>query len=316
MKQLFLFILTLCIYTTSVFAQENDVEIQINEPGIVIDEIAKTPSLVQESTASKLSYETLLSRYADSINSGESPYKTNLWADGAIIVGGIGLTALGVSLIQKKEGLTLAELATKTPDKVNGFDRGNAGFYSEKADNDSYIPFQGAFALPIVAALLNNNERQKFGQVMVLYLETMAVTGALFTMATGTVYRERPYVYGTKAPLDKRLENDARRSFYAGHTAATAAATFFTAKVFQDFNPNSKAKPFVWAAAAAVPALVGYLRYKAGMHFLSDNLLGYVLGAGAGIFIPELHKNKKFRNLTVIPEAGKDYKGLSLTYKL
>ncbi|MEO5647191.1 MAG: hypothetical protein ABIQ56_02450, partial [Chitinophagaceae bacterium] len=144
MKQLFLFILTLCIYTTSVFAQENDVEIQINEPGIGIDEISKTPSLVQESTASKLSYETLLSRYADSINSGESLYKTNLWADGAIIVGGIGLTALGVSLIQKKEGLTLAELATKTPDKVNGFDRGNAGFYSEKADNDSYIPFQGA----------------------------------------------------------------------------------------------------------------------------------------------------------------------------
>ena len=46
----------------------------------------------------------------------------------------------------------------------------------------------------------------------------------------------------------------------------------FTAKVFNDFNPDSPARPFVWAGAVAVPAYVGYLRTKAGKHFLTDNI--------------------------------------------
>lgn len=245
-----------------------------------------------------------------------SPYHTTFVKDGAIIAGGVGLTALGVSLIQNKRDLTPAELATKTRDKVPFFDRSSAGFYSTRADDDSYIPFQASFAMPVLMALLNKNERQKFGQVMVLYTETMAITGAVFTMATGNVYRSRPYVYGTKAPYDLRLEKNSQRAFFAGHTAATAAATFFMAKAFADFNPDSKAKPYVWAFAAAVPAVVGYLRYKAGMHFLSDNILGYAVGFGAGILVPKFHKIKGMRNVGFSPAVGTGSKGLAVTYRL
>ena len=244
-----------------------------------------------------------------------SPYSTSFKVDAPIIAGGIGLTALGVKLIGNKKELTTAELATKTRDKVPFFDRGNVGYYSKQADDDSYIPFQASFAMPILMALVNTNERHKIGQVMVLYTETMAITGALFTMSTGNVYRSRPYVYNTTLDEGLRKDKNSQRAFYAGHTAATAAATFFTAKIFQDFNPGSKAIPYVWAAAASVPALVGYLRYKAGMHFLSDNLLGYALGAGAGILVPQLHKSKKLKNVTFSPAIGNDTKGLAMTYR-
>jgi membrane-associated phospholipid phosphatase len=246
---------------------------------------------------------------------GESPYRTKFCVDAPIIVGGIGLNALGVKLIDQKKNLTMAELATRTPDRVPWFDRSSAGYYSEKADKDSYIPFHASFTMPIIFGLLNKSERHHFGQTMVLYTETMAITGALFTMAAGNIHRSRPYVYGTKADLDKRIDKDSQRSFYAGHTAATAAATFFTAKAFSDHNPDSKAKVYVWIGAAAVPAVVGYLRYKAGMHFLSDNLLGYALGASAGILVPHFHK-KKIKNLSVVPQASAGYKGLVAVYKL
>lgn len=63
-----------------------------------------------------------------------------------------------------------------------------------------------------------------------------------------------------------------------------------------------------------MPAITGYLRYKAGYHFLSDNILGYVIGAGTGILIPKMHKNKALNNITIMPETGKDYKGISFTY--
>jgi membrane-associated phospholipid phosphatase len=244
-----------------------------------------------------------------------SPYHTKVVTDGAIIVGGIGLTALGVKLIDNKRNITPAELATKTKQSLPFFDRSSAGFYSPQADDDSYIPFQASFVMPVLMAFINKNERHKFGQVMVLYTETMAITGSLFTMATGNVYRSRPYVYGTKAPLDKRLDKNSQRSFFAGHTAATAGATFFMAKAFADFNPDSKARPYVWAFAAAVPAVVGYLRYKGGMHFLSDNILGYAVGASAGILVPKFHKVKALRNVTFLPQVGNS-KGLALVYNI
>lgn len=219
----------------------------------------------------------------------DSPYKTSFKADGPIILGSLGLGYLGLNMIKNKDALTVSEAMAKTPDDVNGFDRFSAGDFSEKADKDSYIPFYASFAAPVVM-LLNKNESKKAGQIMVLFTESMAITGAMFSLTAGSVQRSRPFVYGTEAPLDKRMDKDSQRAFYAGHTAATATATFFLAKVFQDFNPDSKAKPYVWAAAALVPASVGYLRLRAGQHFLSDNLLGYALGAGVGILVPQLHK--------------------------
>ena len=249
-----------------------------------------------------------------------SPYTTSWKKDGAIIVGGIGLTAFGTYLIGQKKELTMAELSQRTASKVPFFDRHRLGHYDEKADDVSYIPFQASFALPVVMTLINKNERQNAFQVLALYVETMAITGSLFTMSAGLVHRSRPYVYTDKngintTDLGRRKDKDSQRSFYAGHTAATAGASFYAAKVFQDFNPDSKLKPIIWGIAAALPAITGYYRYKGGMHFLSDNILGYVIGAGAGILVPELHKNKKLTNMSIVPEVGAKYKGMAITYK-
>lgn len=245
-----------------------------------------------------------------------SPYKTSFKVDAPIIVAGLGLTGLGVSMIQKIDPLTPEQLAKKTKDKVPFFDRSSAGYYSKRADEDSYIPFQASFTFPIILSLINKNERHKIGQVYTMYLETMAITGAMFTVTAASAHRSRPYVYGDKASLDKRLSEKGQRAFYAGHTAATAAASFFAAKVFADFNPDSKLKPYIWGVAIATPAVVGYLRYKAGMHFLSDNVLGYALGAATGILVPHFHKKKILNsNVSITPTIGTGYKGMAMTYR-
>jgi hypothetical protein len=244
-----------------------------------------------------------------------SPYKTSFKTDALITTGAVGLTALGVYLVQNKKDLTSAELAAKSKDDVNFFDKGSAGFYSDKANEDSYVPFYAAFASPIALMLINKNERSKAGQVIVLYTQTLAITSAMFTIAAGAINRSRPLVYGAKAPESLRLAGKSQRSFYAGHTASTAAATFFAAQTFADFNPDSKLKPFIWIVAAAVPATVGYLRYKSGYHFLSDNILGYVIGAGTGILIPKWHRSGKMQNLSMAPFYQNNVKGISFNYK-
>ncbi|MFD1187393.1 phosphatase PAP2 family protein [Pontibacter rugosus] len=132
-----------------------------------------------------------------------------------------------------------------------------------------------------------------------LYGQTLSIAGGLYSLTAGLSRRRRPYVYGDSTPLELRTDKQATNSFYAGHTAATAAATFFLAKVYHDFNPDSPARPYIWAAAAAVPATVGYLRLKAGKHFLSDNIIGYIVGSGIGILVPELHRRDS--KITLLP---------------
>src|SRR5690606_2994183 len=237
----------------------------------------------------------------------DSPYETDLLKDGIWIATGIGLNVAGVMLIQNKPGLTEAGLNALSKDDIWGVDRWAAGNYSEKANSDSYIPMFTSFALPL-ALMLNQNERSHAGQISVLFIESMATTGALFSITAGLVQKSRPLVYNTSIPAEERMDNDEQRSFYAGHTAATASATFFAAKVFHDFNPDSPWKPVVWGVAAAIPATVGYLRIRAGKHFLTDNLIGYALGAASGIIIPEIHK-KKNKNVEIYPTMGFQHMG-------
>lgn len=245
----------------------------------------------------------------------ESPYETSFKYDGPAVAAGLGLSYLGLTLVKNKSELTAAEVLNKSKEDVFFMDRFSAGYYSEKADKDSYIPFYGSFAVAPIVALIDKNQRSHYGQISVMFIETMSAAAASFTIAAGLVERSRPLVYNTSIPVEERQDKDEQRSFFAGHTAATAAATFFAAKVFSDFNPDSKLKPYVWTAAAIIPASVGYMRLKAGKHFLSDNLLGYGIGAACGILIPQLHKKTNTSNLSVAPVMGFNYQGMGLKYK-
>ena len=247
-----------------------------------------------------------------SYSQNDSPYELNWAKDGTWVGVGLGLNGLGFKLIQDKKDQTAEELAVISKDDVPGIDRWSAGYYSENADKLSYYPFYGSFAIPVIM-MFTDDYRSHAGQISVLFIESMATTGALFTIAAGSINRSRPLAYNENLSDDERREAGARRSFFSGHTAATAAATFFAAKIFNDFNPDSPARPYVWTAAALIPAYVGYLRLESGKHFLTDNLVGYGIGALSGILIPELHK-KKNSNLSLYPTAGRDHQGLSLNY--
>ena len=248
-----------------------------------------------------------------------SPYKTDLLTDGLYITGTVALTATGVLIIQNKSDLSSTDLENLNKNDIAAINRFAAGNYDEEADELSYLPFYASFATPLLF-LMGEDERSNFGQLSVLFVETMATTGALFTITAGAVEKSRPLVYNKNLDFNDRANSDAQRSFFAGHTAATAAATFFTAKVFQDYNPDSSLVPFVWAGAVAVPAYVGYLRMEAGKHFLTDNLIGFGIGAACGILVPELHKVGN-ENVEINPIAnyniggtGLNSKGISFTY--
>jgi len=239
----------------------------------------------------------------------ESPYVWDWTTDGIWTGAALATTTGGFILIQNKKGISEAELTTILADQenINAIDQWLVGNYSESANTLSDIPFFLSFATPGVL-FFDDETNDHAGQILGLYLESLATTASLYTLSAGLINRSRPYVYSDEADMSRRLSSSGQRSFYSGHVAATATATFFVAKVYSDFNPDSPAIPFVWAGAAVLPAGVAYFRLEAGQHYLTDVLLGYGLGAVVGYYVPELHKRKD-RNLSIVPVGGRSLTG-------
>lgn len=240
----------------------------------------------------------------------QGPYKLNPWIDIPVTVGGAGLSFLGLRYLRDKPYLDSAYVASLKPEDINRFDRGatrhngkNDGLYSD-------IALFSSFALPLF--LVSDKEiRSDALKVGFLYVETMAIMANAYVWGVGTTNRKRPYVYNPDVPFEKKLKRGTTNSFFAGHPAAAAASTFFFAKVFSDYHPESKLKNIFWATAVIPPAIVAYYRYKDGQHFPTDILVGIPLGAAIGIIVPHLHKVKNKSNLSVYPSPG----GIGMLYR-
>jgi membrane-associated phospholipid phosphatase len=239
-----------------------------------------------------------------------SPYQTRFVVDAPLTVGLASLGVAGLYLVQHKHLATAADLAALDRTNVPVIDRFSVGTYSESAQASSDVFCYGTLALLPAVLAFNPHVHGRYGQVAGLYLETMATTAAIFSLTVGTVSRARPYLYGSQGG-SKRQGALATNSFFGGHTAHTATATFFAAQVFHDFNPDSRAQPYVWGAAAAVPVVVAYFRIKAGKHFLTDNLVGYAVGATIGILVPRLHQTGDGWPAATIPTQ--DFSGALLS---
>ena len=135
-------------------------------------------------------------------------------------------------------------------------------------------------------------------------LQTLFITDATTNTIKAMAKRFRPYTYNPDVPTKAKLNSGARYSFVSGHTSITAAFGFFSAKVYSDLYPESPWKPVVWTIGATIPAVTGYLRYRAGKHFPTDIIGGYILGAATGFLVPHLHKKKRNLNFMLIPASG------------
>ncbi len=245
-----------------------------------------------------------------------SPYHTSWKVDAPVTVAGTALSYWGLTILNNKKGLTEAQALALQKSDVPSFDRFAAGNYNQSANQTSNYPFYLSFGLAPVLIAIDPAMRGHRGQAALLYFETMSVVGAAFTQTAGRTFRNRPLTYGADVPIREKTRRNTENSFFAGHTASASAAAFCFAKLYNDYHPDSRARPWVWAGAAAIPAAVGYYRLEAGKHFLSDNLIGYAVGAIIGVGVPQLHKVAAQHNIGLHPAAFPNgAAGVALTWK-
>jgi membrane-associated phospholipid phosphatase len=121
-----------------------------------------------------------------------------------------------------------------------------------------------------------------------LIAEAAIVAADVSQLTKLIVGRERPFVHALP-PEQKSLTahpSDNNLSFFSGHSTeafalATASGTVGTMRGY-------RWAPLAWAVGGAVAATTAYLRIAADKHWLTDVVVGAVVGAGIGFAVPYL----------------------------
>ena len=208
-----------------------------------------------------------------------------------LYLSGIGFTvgALGKYLNQELVPLTEEEVNNLSRNEINKFDRPATYQYSEEAARLSDILVGVSVLLP-VTLFTQDKIRQEWETVSVMYLETLMFSNFVPLISKGRVKRVRPYVYNEEVPMEKKLDKNALRSFYSGHTTNAFASAVFLSTVYSRYYQGSRYKSLIWAGSLGLASLVGYLRFQAGKHFPTDILTGAVVGSTIGFLIPYVHQ--------------------------
>jgi membrane-associated phospholipid phosphatase len=217
------------------------------------------------------------------------PYQLSYARDSWYLGSGLSLSAFGYFLTKQIVPFTPAQILELNMKGISGFDQIATLNQSSYAEKSSDLLVFGSQALSGLF-LLNKTTRNDFGKIAILYAEVQMINAGLTWIAKGSFQRPRPYIYNAKYENSKKLSRNSRMSFYSGHTSLAASSSFFAAKVFADYFPDSPLKPLVWVVAYTIPAMTAYYRVLAGKHYPSDVFVGYGVGAAIGFLVPHFHK--------------------------
>jgi len=249
-----------------------------------------------------------------SLVQSQSPYTLDLKKD--LILSGIGLgLATSSKLVDNSiTPLSVSQINSLSKDNINAFDRGAVDNYNQWSGTVSDVAVYSCMASPLLL-LPSKKIRKDIFIVGAMYGETLWYSFFLPAIAKGSIQRVRPFVYNPLAPLDKKQEIDAQRSFFSSHTAMAFSSAIFFSSVYSTYFPKSKLKPYIWGSSILIASGVGFMRYNSGNHFPTDILVGAAIGGSIGYLIPHIHKSKSNSNLTVFPIVNEHHIELSMNYQ-
>jgi hypothetical protein len=179
---------------------------------------------------------------------------------------------------------------------ARGVLRGRTAHVEKAAADYSDKLYQTAALFPFVVdagvvALGVHWSPEVAAQMALMDAESLGVAGVLSLFSERVVARERPYVRdcvnGFAGNNPCGIEGD-RISFYSGHTAAAFTSAGLTCVHHQHLPLYGGGAPDVWACvwALGVGAGAGTFRMIADKHYLSDVMVGTIVGLSAGYLLP------------------------------
>jgi membrane-associated phospholipid phosphatase len=167
-----------------------------------------------------------------------------------------------------------------------------AMIWRDTSSADSVSNITGFILAPVAAIGLDALAAAHEGAVgnvpedALLVTEAGVIAADVNQLTKMLVGRERPFVHAL-APEQKGSTpqpSDNNLSFFSGHTTeafalAAASGTIGTLRGY-------RWAPLAWGVGGAAAATTAYLRIAADKHWLTDVLVGMVVGAGIGFAVP------------------------------
>lgn len=180
--------------------------------------------------------------------------------------------------------------------EVDGVDRSarEALLWSHPATAGTMSNVTAFVVAPVAAvgldwlAAAHDGSAGNIGVDTLLVLESVVIVANVNQLTKLLVGRERPFVHALPADQKAQTPNpsDNNLSFFSGHTseAAALAASAGTVATLRGY----RWAPLVWGVGGALAVTTGYLRIAADAHWLTDVLVGMLVGAGIGVGVPAL----------------------------
>lgn len=201
------------------------------------------------------------------------------------------MTGVGITIFTG--GLLLREVA-QAPTGSNDFealcvlDQMMRAGYSWEIDLISELSLYMSLFAPALLAF--NREIDEIFVLGAMFMETVLIANGVKDTLKGLLPRYRPYMYGDSPPLHLVGESERYFAFPSGHTTMAFAGASFLAYVFLTWYPSSFWGIPIAAAGMLSATATAVLRVLAGQHFISDVLVGGVIGLSCGWIIPHLHR--------------------------
>lgn len=138
----------------------------------------------------------------------------------------------------------------------------------------------------------DKNSKQNVIPIAGVAFQSLLLSQALSNSFKLTL-RPRPFLYNPDVEMSKKIKPDSRMSFFSAHTTTVSSLSFSFAYAYQTYNAPGKPNYALWTGAIALPAVEAILRVKAGKHYPSDVICGYLVGFASSFLMHKLHKVSK-----------------------
>lgn len=189
-------------------------------------------------------------------------------------VAGVVTGALGIGATEYfKPELVPAEPRWANPPAIDASVRNTVKWSNTKlAATLSDVMLYGI--MPGAAFLSPLGTNHDYGRSALTIGEAAVITGVITQVAKFSVARGRPYAHYS----NDYSSPDSKLSFFSGHTSYSFAMSLSSAMLLAESYPQQAG--LIYAVALSMAALPGYLRIAADKHYLTDVLVGAIVGAG------------------------------------
>lgn len=230
----------------------------------------------------------------------ESPFQLNTWQEARLSASGAAIGGISLFMDARLQPLTESQILKLDAGAIHAIDRFAVRCHNKRAEQWSDVLLLSCAALPALT-VFDPDMQQDAGILALMYVETAVLAGGVTNLTKVLCKRTRPFVYNPEIAMHQKLNPDARKSFFSGHTSLAFTSAVYTASVATRYVDHARLDAWIWGGCLTLASSVAVCRVWGGQHFLTDVLGGALAGGLIGYAVPELHRNTRTQSGGIAP---------------